>query len=572
MCGIFGDVTRRGHPLSIDRSEADRLRDTMASRGPDGASTWHRENVLLGHRRLSVRTAGPSGEQPLLSADGRWVVVFNGELYEEASLRAQLASEGFAPSGDGDAATVLAAVAAWGSNACARLRGMFALAAVDLHDQQLWLARDPLGMKPLYWWADDDEVVFASSPTAVLEHPRVPVAPDLAMVSTYLSTLRTELEGRTLFDDVHSLRSGEVLEFDLERPLSRPRSRHVEVPNRGCSPDMTMQEGADLLRQTLSDSVSAHLDAKVPVACLFSGGLDSTGIAALAQAHVDLPTYCAGTRGKEPGDLEFAQAAASDLGLEHSQVEIDGARFDAGWRDLIQNGGLPLSTPNEVAILAVCRALRADGNIVALSGEGADEILGGYDGVMRAARQFEEGDPGPLDGGRLHLELGAWIAPAVKPEVLHPDIWSALDNDQFVVNAYRRNFERAQADTPPEADPLEAHLRFLRRTNMAGLLSRLDRASMAAGVEGRTPFADREVVALAESMPVGIKVEPATSTANIGRGKRVLRQALANVVPRATLERPKASFPLPFQNWLAEAAQQATASPFARSIFEPRLL
>jgi len=575
MCGIFGNVARHGKQLSISRDDADRLRDMMADRGPDGAATWQHENILLGHRRLAVRTAGPSGKQPLISADGEWAVVFNGELYEEQELRARLKNEGFEPSGDGDASTVLAAVAAWGSGACAHLRGMFALAAVNIPRQQLWLARDPLGMKPLYWWADAGELVFASSPAAILDHPSVPVVPDLVMVSSYLSTLRTELDGRTLFDDLHSLRPGELLEFDLDQPLSTPLARRIEVPSRAYVPEMTMDEGARALEKVLGESIARHLAADVPVACLLSGGIDSTGLAALARVHSKLPTYCAGTRNSVPGDLEFAQSAASELNLEHSQVEIDGLQFDSNWQELIQGTGLPLSTPNEVAIVAVCRRLRADGNVVALSGEGADEILGGYEGVMRAASQFESGDPGPLTGGRLHLELSAWIAPAVKPEVLNPEIWSALDDDQFLVDAYHKTFEQAKADTDPRADPLESHLRFLRRTNMAGLLSRLDRASMAAGVEGRTPFADREVVALAESMPIRLKIDPTSRAGdppNMPRGKHVLRRALAKVVPKSVLERPKASFPLPFRDWLGPAAKQATDSPFARSIFEPRLL
>lgn len=341
-----------------------------------------------------------------------------------------------------------------------------------------------------------------------------------------------------------------------------------------------MEEAAAQLRETLSDSIERHLVADVPVASLLSGGLDSTVIAAVAREHVDgLPTYCAGTGGAEPCDLEFARSAAEELGLRHRQVTLDGSDFEAGWSELVDRTGLPLSTPNEVAILAVCRALRADGNVVALSGEGADEILGGYEGVLRAAQAYEAQPQTPLDGGRFHLEIGAWIGPAGKHEVLRPEVQAMIEDDAFVIGAYRRAFERARAETPPNADPLDVHLRFQRQTNLAGLLGRLDTASMVAGVESRAPFADREVVSLAESLPLAVKYGAESTTGGGGlavaartRGKLVLRRAFAAEVPAAILERPKASFPLPFQEWIETAARGVAGSPFAEAVFQPGLL
>jgi len=583
MCGIFGDVARSGLEPSISGHEADLLRDVMISRGPDSGSTWRHENVLLAHRRLAVRTTGPGGDQPLVSSDGRWAVTFNGELYEEQELRRQLEDRGISIPDAGDAATVLGALRAWGGGSFQRMRGMFALAAVDLHSRQLWLARDSFGMKPLYWWADEREIVFASSQKALLAHPRVEPRPDLPVVSAYLTTLRTELDARTLFAGVSAVRPGQVLCFDLDRAINVPLEYSISHASRSYAQDIGDVEAAELIRTTLADSVDRHLVGEVPVACLLSGGIDSTGIAALARTSSQLPTFCAGTRGEEPGDLEFAHEAAAQLGLEHSQVVVDRAGFDAGWGELLDVTGLPVSTPNEIAILDVCRRLRQDGNIVALSGEGADEVLGGYEGVMEAARRFEAVASSPLDGGRLHLELGAWVPIGVKGAVLREEAFRGIEGDRFLIEAYRTAFADSQAEASSDAHPLEAHLRFLRRTNMVSLLGRFDRVSMVAGVEGRCPFADREFIAAAESLPIELKVaRPAGGHSGapeegavrefLHRGKRVLRQALAKLMPHSILARPKASFPLPFQDWMASSARELPRSPFASTLFEPHVL
>jgi asparagine synthase (glutamine-hydrolysing) len=306
---------------------------------------------------------------------------------------------------------------------------------------------------------------------------------------------------------------------------------------------------------------------------LLSGGLDSTILASLAAREVaDLASYAAGAApgedGDERGDLHFGREVAAELGLRHTTVTVDREGFAEGWARLIDVLGVPLCTPNEVAILALAERLRADGHVVAIGGEGADELFAGYEAVMLAADEFERARPAGLTPARFQLESTAWVSPAAKAELLAPGVWSGVEHDALLIDTYEELFARGADEAGPEAGPVDAHLRFLRRHNLAGLLQRLDTATMVAGVEGRTPFADRAVAELAEALPMAHKFDAAGSRAGAQpAGKLVLRRAFAGRVPAAVRARAKASFPLPFQRWLGEHGAALVASPFARALF-----
>lgn len=579
MCGIYGAVARHGFELDLSTTQADAMEAGLAYRGPDGGDRWVGGSAVLGHRRLAIRGLGEAGRQPMTSADGRWVLVYNGELYQDAELRARLAPRPFRTTCDAE--TVLAALEAWGDRAPAELRGMYAFAAYDTRSRRLLLARDRTGRKPLYWSCDGRELVFASAPAAVLAHPRVRVEPDLHMVSAYLTTIRTSLAGRTLFRGVHALQPGEVLSVDLDAPVLRPRLRrpHAAAP---VDLELTAGEAADLVRETLVDTTRRHLVSEVKTCSLLSGGLDSSVIASIARSsQPGLETWCAGTpsqgseQGPEQGDLEHARRMAEHLGTAHAEVTVDREAFLVSWREMIDRLGLPLSTPNEVAIRAVTAGLRAGGAVVALSGEGADELFAGYAPTLAAAQAFEqlacdEQAPSGLSGGRFQLESAAWASPAVKGALLNDSVWRGLEEDAFVISAYDELFERGREEAGPGASPLDAHLRFQRRVNLQGLLERLDTASMLSGVEGRTPFADEVLVEVAERLPMHHKIQLDGSGAELG--KRVLREAFREELPEWVLERPKASFPLPFQGWLREVTATLDRSPFARALFTPDAL
>ncbi|MCB9916000.1 MAG: asparagine synthase (glutamine-hydrolyzing) [Planctomycetes bacterium] len=562
MCGIVGVTALVGRRPSISPEELRAMASRLARRGPDGEGTWFERNVAFAHRRLVVRDPSAAGEQPMATPDGRYHLLYNGELYEDDELRAELLAGGHVPGGfrgHCDTEVLLWALATWGADVLPRLRGMFALALYDSVEETLLLARDPLGIKPLYLHFGAHELSFASEPHALLAHPRISALPDLVMASAYLTTLRTSLGRRTLFRGVEALPPGELLRFD---------ARNGQVERRRFAAPVAVDPGAgdpraaaERVRAALEDSVTRHLRADVPVAALSSGGLDSAVVCTIAREHLpELETWCAGAREEEPGgDLEHARTVAAALGTTHHEVRLDRVRFTHDWQEMVRALGQPLSTPNEVAIHALARDLRAHGKVVALSGEGADELFGGYELALAAARDFCATSADKRSGGRFQLEASAWVSPALKPHLLGADAWVGMEGDAFLFEHFEETFRECARDAGPDAAPLEAHLRFVRRSNLAGLLDRLDRATMLASLESRTPFADLRVAEFADSLPLDVKWR--------ARGKQVVRDAFGAVLPAAVTQRPKASFPLPFAEWSADLAWRLETSPFARAFF-----
>lgn len=575
MCGIFGIATVRSRALDEPDRLVCRLRDLMTHRGPDGEGLWRDQSAVLAHRRLAVLDPTSAGAQPMQSADGRWVIVYNGELYNDADLRGDLARAGVRFRTACDTETLVEALAAWGESAIERLRGMYAFGAFDRSEHRLLLARDPLGIKPLYWWRGISRgvpvVTFASEVRPIVEHPAVERRPDLAVLSSYLTTIRTTLGERTLFEGVRALAPGQRLAIDLagERPIVRSsdwwEGRAAWVPP---------SDPVGAVGRAVEESVSVHLRSDVPLCALLSGGLDSTIIAREAVSRVgSLRTFCAGTPGGVGEDLVHAEFAAMALGVEHRSVEVDRGSFLTGWGDLVERSGLPLSTPNEVAIQAVSRAIRAAGCVVTLSGEGADELFAGYEGPLRAAMEFESRDAGDPRGwaeraARFQVESNAWVPPALKARALDPVAAAAIEGDAVLFDHYRAELEALGARCA-RGSRVQAHLAFQRRINLAGLLLRLDQSTMIESVEGRTPLADQELCLLAESLPLEEKFSKIDGGFET---KSALRRAFAPRLPASVVARPKASFPLPFQAWLGDAAAVLDQNTWARDLFSAELL
>lgn len=573
MCGILGAATYRSTPLGLTAVALRAARDTMTHRGPDDAGLWFYRNrpekahAALAHRRLAVLDPTPAGHQPMVSRDGRWVLAYNGELYNDAILRQELRLTGRRFATQCDTETVLAAIERWGPGACAKFRGMFAFAAIDTVDHKLILARDPLGVKPLYVARQAHAsgrgpvVAFASEARAILSLPGFDARPDPVTLGAYLSSIRPTLGSRTLFAGVETLEPGEVRVIDLA---------HATLPERSTSlwdePDADTGEPDDgAVRDAIGRSVRAHLRSDVPVCVLLSGGLDSAIVSRIAAGELDpMMTFCAGAQ--DSPDLPEARAFAGVLGSDHREAILTREQFTERWGWMVRETGMPLSTPNEVAIYTIARTLRNAGNTVTLSGEGADELFAGYDVPMRLASEFAgTGDP---DAGRFHVESNQWTPVSTLGAVMVPGYLDADRCADLVLATYRDAWDRARAGTPG-ADPLRAHRRMHRMTNLPNLLRRLDSATMLASVEGRTPFADSTVARLAERMPTGALFDPAIDAAERPATKLALRRAFAGDVSQSILARPKASFPIPFESWIADASAMLRTSAFARETFSP---
>ncbi len=574
-------ATPLGSRPSPTRGTLARMRDAMAHRGPDGAGEWvsRSGHVRLAHRRLAVLDPSPAGAQPfMLERLGRvlGVLVYNGELYNDRDLRESLArAHGASFHTHCDTETLAVLLALEGARALSRLRGMYAFAWYDVERETLLLARDPLGMKPLYWWespsASQREIAFASEIRPLLMHPGVSTQPDLVTVSSYLTTIRTTLGARTMYRDIRTLDPGDWIEFDLRDERLRERRGRTTV---GDVVSLGVRDPSDV-RAVLTESITRHLRSDVAMCSLLSGGLDSTILAAVSRRQMsDLWTYCSGvpaTSESEQGDLEYAREAAGALHTRHTEAPVSRELFLERWKFLIDAARVPLSTPNEVAINEVARVLRSQGCVVTLSGEGADELFAGYEAPMNSAASFVSRQPGasPRECALFQLTDAAWAPLESKLALLNRGAWRAIEHDQALIEAYTESFAAVQAERDDE--PLQAHLRFSRRVNLAGLLLRLDSATMRESVEGRTPFADAVVAALAESLPMREKFVPATSTEQ-AQTKIALRSAFSDMVPASILHRPKASFPLPFAEWIGAMTPTLHTSAFARELFTPAAL
>lgn len=451
---------------------------------------------------------------------------------------------------------------------------MYALAFLDVSGRRLLLARDPLGIKPLYYWINrrtaGDEVVFANELCAFAGHPGFSPRADAPVVSAYLTTLRTTLNDRTLFAGVSCVRPGEALVFDLSGPALR-----IER----CSIPAQPVEPGDA-RAAVESSVRAHLRSDVPICCLLSGGLDSTIIASLASREFSgLRTYAAGAPSPDAApwadDLDSARRVAASIRSLHTEAPVTRELFAERWPDLVRRSGQPLSTPNEIAINEVARRLRADGVVVALSGEGADELWAGYDAVLNGAHAWHrDRPPGPWNAGVIaaaaHFELdqAAWIPIDSKPSILAEPIWRGIEHDAALLASY----ESLMADSVAECagqSILRPHLRLRAKVNLPGLLARLDSATMLEGVEGRTPFADVLVAAAAAALPFDALF---TANAGVTGTKIALRRSFGDLVPPQVFTRPKASFPLPFEDWLEDNAAALLAPGPIHDLIRPDAL
>ncbi len=535
------------------------MRDRLAHRGPDDAGLLRTDRAILAHTRLAVLDPSDAGHQPMILDDPpgtpRYILSYNGELYNEPEIRNRLLAAGAHLHTRCDSETILHALAHWGPDALDRFEGMYALAFHDARERTMLLARDPLGIKPLYTWhgiiGTSETLIAASEIPAILACPAVECTPDPVALEAYLVTIRTSLAHRTLYRNIHTLLPGERVLIDCAGPRLRIRRtiQRLDQPER----DLPAPE----IRARVEEIITSHLRSDVPLCCLLSGGLDSSIIAAVARRHTDhLTTWCAGAVDDEPSpDLPAARMVAQSLATEHHEVPIFPEQFRKRWPELIARTMMPLSTPNEIAIYELARTIRDAGFVVALSGEGADELFAGYTGALH---RCATDTACTHDLASFMLETFCWMPPSARTAILNDPSPEAPQTLRDAACAL------ADACTDPSRDdPLLPALRYLRHANLSGLLRRLDAMTMLASIESRTPLCSPALARLADALPGRRRYVPGSM------GKIALREAFADLLPDEVIDRPKASFPLPFQRWIEPIARRLPDSPGARLVFTP---
>lgn len=594
MCGLTGFWQPGGCRHDGAAVTVRRMADALAHRGPDDAGVWvdAAAGVTLGHRRLAIVDLSPAGHQPMASASGRFVIAFNGEIYNHAELRRELEAAGRAPAwrGHSDTETLLAAVEAWGlERTLARSVGMFALALWDAQERALWLARDRLGEKPLYYGWQRGVLLFGSELKALRAHPAFVGEIDRGALAAYFRHDYVPAP-HSIYQGIRKLPPGSWLRLTGPQAaawawpepvaywsLKEGAEAGLRAPFAG-----TETEAVQALEERLYESIRLQMVADVPLGAFLSGGVDSTTVVALMQAQSSRPvrTFTIGFHEGEYNEAQHAAAVARHLGTEHTELYVTPEQAMAVIPRLPQLYDEPFADSSQIPTFLVAQLARQQVT-VCLSGDGGDELFGGYnryfwtDRIWRklgwapkalrqaAAAGLRAVPPegwnrlwaavAPLLPGRLRvpnpgdkLHKLAEVLRAEGPQAIYHRLVSHWwQPEALVLGAAEAPTALTRPETWPAVDDPRHWMMALDALTYLpdDILVKVDRAAMGVSLETRVPLLDHRVVELAWRMPLGYKIRD-------GQGKWLLRQVLYRHVPRELVERPKQGFGVPIDHWL----------------------
>jgi asparagine synthase (glutamine-hydrolysing) len=577
MCGISGVLAFKNSNFEVTAEYLTRMRDTMAHRGPDGAGLWISPNrrVGLAHRRLSIIDLSDAASQPMRSADGSLQIVFNGEIYNHAEIRRELESLGRRrwKTNHSDTEVILHAFEEWGIACLQKLRGMFAIAMWDAKVRRLWLIRDRIGVKPLYYSIHHGRITFASEIKALLQDADQARAVNEEALFHYLSFLTTPAPN-TLFEGIHKLPPGSFLTIDADG--RRHQERYWDVLEH-TTPLTGMQdeEIAERLLAELRRSVAFRTVSDVPVGVFLSGGIDSSTNAALFSecAREGVNTFSVGYDQNYRGcqsELPLARQMASRIGAAHHEQVLTQQDFLDFLPRMIYLQDEPIADPVCMPVYFLSKLARDHGVVVAQAGEGSDELFWGYEHwkqILKLIRWNEYPVPNAVRKmGLLALTmLGKSRGPAYellwrastrlpvfwggayaftqrgKLDALSPRLRSRFRGEsswQAIRPMHERFMQNAWEKTPVKwMTYLDLNLRLPEL-----LLMRLDKMGMGASLETRVPFLDHKFVELAMSIP-----EKVITGGN--ESKHILKKAVRGLIPDEIIDRRKQGFGVPIQEW-----------------------
>lgn len=573
MCGIAGFWDLKASTSAETLAAACRaMTDALVHRGPDMGDHWAdgESGAALGFRRLAIIDLSPAGHQPMRSHDGRYMMTYNGEIYNYPELRRDLEGRGVSFNGHSDSEVMLELFARDGIEATLpRLVGMFAIALFDTKDRRLWLIRDRLGIKPVYWGVQDGRVFWASELKAIRAHPAFEARVDRDAVSAYLRALYVPAPA-TIYSDIEKLPPGGLVTIEADGTVAR--RRYWDMADVAAQPveDMGDDEAVAAMEEVLSLAVSQRMIADVPLGALLSGGVDSSTVVALMAAASDRPVKTFTIGFDVPGfdEAAHAEAVAKHLGTDHTSLTLSP---DAA-RDLIGNlpdwYDEPFADSSALPTYLVSRLAREQVT-VALSGDGGDEGFFGYNRHRALAALDAKAGRVPASVRRAAAAgIGAVSAqnwdriaklvpepkrPRQTGDKMHKLAAGLAASDRAaryagVVGHWHDHPDRAAPDLPPVPDGLDAAAEAAYWDTVTYLpddiLTKVDRASMAVSLEARVPLLDHRVLELAWRLPTHLKIRG-------GQSKYLLRQVLYRHVPRGMVERPKSGFAIPLSDWLA---------------------
>ena len=614
MCGIAGLWLSAPTPVQQLQASAKAMADALAHRGPDGAGVWCEPQAAfaLAHRRLAILDLSPAGQQPMASATGRYQIAFNGEIYNHQALRRELETAGLVRRiwrGHSDTETLLAAIEAWGLEAALRRSaGMFALALWDRRHQQLQLARDRFGEKPLYWgWLQlggSQVLAFGSELAALRALPGSPrPAVDQAALTAYFGggCIPAPLcihAGLQQLPPGHWLQLAPGAEGCAPAKLPEPKpwwdleaEAQAAQAHAAESSSWSEAQALESLEAALLQAVGEQAIADVPLGAFLSGGIDSSLITALLQAQSSRPVRSftisfpdAGSGEAGFNEAPHAAAVASHLGTNHTEVALTAADAQALIPQLPRIYSEPFADSSQLPTHLVCREARRSGLTVALSGDGGDELFGGYNrhrlapalqqrfgvlptllrrGLARGLEHLPVSSQGLARDKRQ--KLAAAIRAAGSLNELYASLTQVWAAPGLLGGSHALELAPLQVVLPSGPSPAERLMLADALTYLpSDILVKLDRAAMAASLETRAPFLDHRVAAVAWQLPLAMKIR---GQGRRSVGKWALRQILYKHVPRELVERPKAGFAMPIGSWL-----RGPLRPWASDLLSPELI
>lgn len=584
MCGIAG-IYRFGTGVNAQKlqSTIDTMTDTLVHRGPDSRGTWidAEAGVGLGHRRLAIRDLSPTGHQPMVSSCGRYVIIYNGEVYSHQEIGRDLENAGRSLRGSSDTEVILEACAEWGVEPTVqRLIGMFAFALFDRKEREIYLVRDRLGIKPLYWGVFNGLLLFGSELKALRAadgwEPRI----DRNALSAFMRHNYIPAP-HSIYQGVQKLEPGCMLRLTRQGAPEITRYWNLRgiAEQGGAAPSQRSEtELLDQLDSLLRDAVQRRMVADVPLGSLLSGGIDSSLVTALMAEQSDRPinTFAIGFQESEYNEAPYAREIARHLGTDHTELYVEsGHALDLvgklpHWYDE------PFADSSQIPTMMVCELTRKHVTVV-LSGDGGDELFAGYGRYTLASNMWEKANVAPYPIRKM-VARALLAQPSARLDVLGqylPRRWQRpqmgiklhkfanallLDDpdamylrmlshwhepDDIVIGAREAKgilWDKSVARTIPN---FLDRMQFLDTVTYLpdDILTKVDRASMSVALEARVPLLDHRIVELAWNMPRHMKMRD-------GESKWALRQVLYKRVPRHLIERPKMGFGVPFDQWL----------------------
>jgi asparagine synthase (glutamine-hydrolysing) len=584
MCGIVGVLDHRSRDL---KSVIEPMVQSLHHRGPDASGIWLDQQcgLALGHARLSILDLSPNGHQPMLSEDGRYVVTYNGEIYNFAELRHDLEQTGYRFRGHSDTEVLLAAISQWGVEpAVSRCNGMFAFALWDRITRTLYLGRDRLGEKPLYYGRSGKTFFFASELKALKAYPSFKADISRNVVALFMRHMYIS-SPYSIYQGIFKLPPGTILTLDFRdtertaRPV--PYWTVKDIAERGAAQEtkLSEEEAIDHLDQLLRDAVRLRMVADVPLGACLSGGIDSSTVVALMQTQSTRPikTFSIGFNERSYDEAIHAKMVARHLGTEHTELYVSPEQAMAVIPLLPTMYDEPFADSSQIPTFLVSQLARRHVT-VSLSGDGGDELFGGYNRYLYA-RSIWEGIGWMPTGFRRFLANGINLTvPLIGDAVLRcmgaviPTQQNTVDKLQKLArilkmadqdSIYRSLLSHWKEPSTVVSGGIEPMTLLTDRTQWANLsdftkrmmyldtitylpddvLVKLDRASMAVSLEARLPLLDHRIVEFAWQVPISMKIRRS-------QGKWLLRQVLQRYVPHQLFDRPKMGFGIPMDSWL----------------------